>query len=252
MNKYPLLLLALLLTVAVAVAETPQETPIDGLVNDYAAILGPQEEAALQAQLQSLYDSGAVQYAIVTINSLEGMDSFGYATQISEGIVGDSQTNNGLVLLVAVDDREYRYLTGRGLEPVLPDIILSRIASEYLVPHFKQEDYATGIIESTKAIVAVVENDTDSSYYAAPPRGMRASPILAFLLNNPFLIFAAVFLIFTLARKDKHKRNDEDLLTGLLLGSMMSRGRGRGGLGGGGFGGFGGGSFGGGGAGGGW
>ncbi len=250
-TKYAVFLLVALCLISAAIAETPTETPVKGLVNDYAGIFTPEEKVALTAQLDGLYATGAAQFAIVTVNNMNGMDSFNYAYEISEGVVGDAETNNGLVLLVAVEERQHRFLTGRGLEGVLPDALLSRISQQYLVPNFKQESYAQGLLEVTNAVEAIVTQDTESSYYATPPKA--GFSVLAFIFRNPFLILIFIFLIINLTRKDGKKHRDGDLIAGLLLGSMLGRGRGGGGFGGGGsFGGFGGGGFGGGGAGGGW
>jgi len=104
---------------------------IEGYVNDYANILSS-ESSEIESILKSLHTQGSAEFAIVTINSLEGRDIDGYAFELAEGKLGDKEKNNGLLLLVSLEDRKYRFEVGRGLEPVLPDIIVGRIGRIFL------------------------------------------------------------------------------------------------------------------------
>lgn len=216
---------------------------IDGLVNDEANVLTKDEERELEGVLRPLYDAGVAQYAVVTVPSLEGRDVEGYAFDLAEGVLGEREKNNGLLLLVAIEDRKYRFEVGRGLEPVLPDIVVGRIGREFLVPHFREGNYAAGILEASRAVSAKVQNETESSYYVAETQGR---PNAAVFLLSFLLVIIIIGVIFSALAGGG--RSDGDYFLTAWAASQMMRGGGVGG----GFGGFGGGGFGGGGASGGW
>lgn len=254
MKKRFLILLILLLPLVYA-----QNYEIKGYVNDYADILTSAQESEISAILKQIHESGIAEYAIVIIDTLEGQPIDDYAYNLAEGKLGDTERNNGILLLIAVTDREYDFEVGRGLEPVIPDIIAGRIGRNYLTPNFREENYAKGIKEASLAVRDVLLENTESEYYVQTTT--QSNDITNFYPFFIILIFILVWIlpiIFALGRskkeyKKKHRRRDSDLfMAAWIIGNMMKGGGGRGGFGGGGFGGFGGGSFGGGGASGGW
>jgi len=161
---------------------------IEGFVNDYADVLTQEQELEIKNILEEMYDSGVAEYAIVTIPSLEGKDITGFAYELAEGNLGDEKKNNGMLLLIAVEDRRYRFEIGRGLEPVIPDIIAGRIGREYIVPNFKEENYYLGIKEASLAVRAVLFENVESEYYVDE----EEFDIVTIL---PILIMMVIFLI---------------------------------------------------------
>jgi len=243
--RYVVLFL-LLTTMATAVS-------IDGYVNDFAGVLTPAEEQAIEQELRAIDEKGQAEIAVVTIDTLEGRAIDEYAFSLADGVLGEKEKNNGLLLMIAIEEREWDFEVGRGLEPIIPDIIAARIGREYLVPHFRQEEYGKGILEAMQAVKANLNEELDSEYYttAAPAntRMQHAGGVLAIVIF--LIIVMSVFsAIVSKKRREGNIDADEYFFAAWALASMMG-GRGRGGLGGG-FGGFGGGSFGGGGASGGW
>ncbi len=246
MKKWVIFLFLLLIPLSLAQYE------IKGYVNDYANVLTPFEENEISSILKEIHDSGVAEYAVVTVPSLEGQDIEGFSYNIAEGNLGDTEKNNGLLLLVAIEDRQYRLEVGRGLEPVIPDIIAGRIGRTYLVPHFREENYAQGIKEASLAVRDVLFEDYEGEYYPKEEK-FDITPFI------PFIIFWTIFIIIMITSmrqsykkyKKKH-RDDKDYIFAAWMLSNMMKGGGRGGFSGGGFGGFGGGSFGGGGASSGW
>ena len=250
-------LLILLLLLPLALAESPDDIKIDNFVNDYANILTSEQTSALSNQLGAIYNSGKAEVAVVIINSLDGYESQDFAQRISEGNLGD-ETNNGLLILISVDDRKYWFNVGRGIEPVFNDAKIGRIGREELVPFFKQEMYFEGIASSVNKIAEELEVEITNEIK------IRQVPQIRI---NPGLVMMIIFFILSIIRASaeeknnkkggkKKKRNNDDLFwTAMIASSLLRGGRRGGGFGGnfgGGFGGFGGGSFGGGGAGGGW
>lgn len=271
MNNKFILLLILSLLVAVPFLYSA-DIQIKEFVNDYADIINPDEEKQLDSILQNIYDSGIAQYSIVTVKSLEGKDIESYSLDLAQGNLGDSEKNNGLLLLVALDDRKYRFEVGRGLEYILNDAKVGRIGRTYLVPNFQSGDYGRGIVEASQAVKSILLNETDSEYaindcVCAEDEILiektvsgryecscaKLSDVLPFIIIS-FVIFIGIFglVIFLIVKASKSKNKYFNAATGALI--LFGGGRGgRGGFGGsGGFGGFGGGGFGGGGASGGW
>lgn len=122
-------------------------------VVDQANILNPQEKLRLEAQLQGIYRQGLAQAALVIVPTTGDVPIFDYSLQVAEKWgLGNKNTDDGLLILVAVNDRDMYILTGYGLEGVLPDAALKRIIREEITPNFKQEDYAGGLIKGINRI----------------------------------------------------------------------------------------------------
>ncbi len=132
-------------------------------VVDVAKILTANEKAMLTARLKSLYDSGLAQAALVIIPSTEGVPIFDYAMGVADRWqLGRRDTDDGLLIAVAINDRELYILTGYGLEGVLPDAAVNRIIREHITPSFRTGDYATGISAGISAIEARLKADPES------------------------------------------------------------------------------------------
>ncbi len=159
-----------------------------------------------------------------------------------------------MLLLVALQERKYRFEIGYGLEGVLPDSLTGSIGREYLVPYFKKGDYSTGILTASLAAISEIAVDAGVEITGMPiiqspaayGNGRAGKPSL---VNFIFLILFLCFIIYMFIKHPK-------LMLLFIMMNMMSGGRrsgwGGGGGGGGSFGGGGGGGFGGGGSSGGW
>jgi uncharacterized protein len=226
---------------------------IKGFVNDYAEVIPLEYETKISAVLQRLYNSKEAEFAVVTIDSLEGQDIESYSLNLAQGKLGDKEKNNGLLLLIAIEDRDYRFEVGRGIEPIFNDAKIGRIGRDYLVENFRKGDYGEGIYQASLAInnELLGENNTlvpvTNTSTRVQSRGL--SGIFSF-----FIFFMVISSIIGSIGGSKHHRKNRYFNAALMAGLLMGgRGRGgMGGLGGGGLGGFGGGGFGGGGASGGW
>ncbi len=230
------LFLLLLLLIPIVTAQIE----IDGFVNDYADILTYEQELQLQQIATDLYDAGQVQYAIVTINSLEGQDIESYSLNLAQGNLGDGERNDGLLLLVSVEDRKYRFEVGRGIEYILNDAKVGRIGRYALVPNFKQQQYFEGIYEASTQIKQIFGNESYEPYdeYGDSNEGTWNAIVWIFIVLYIFSIITRGFF-----KRRRHNRffNAAYLASNAFAhtGSAMGRS-------------FGGGSFGGGGSSGGW
>lgn len=257
-------------------------------VVDQANILNPQEKLRLETQLKSIYQRGLAQAAVVIVPTTAGVPIFDYSLQVArKWELGENDTDDGLLILVAVNDREIYIQSGYGLEGVLPDAALNRIIREDITPLFKQNDYSAGISAGVSALEARLNADPEvlarADAQAAEREAQQGSdempsPIFLFIMAMIFgsfitsifgrvfgsLLTAGGFFVGSLAL-------DGGLIMTIIMAIflwmfLISRGSGGGkggrggggggmiflpGMGGGGSGGFGGGGFGGGGFGGG-
>jgi uncharacterized protein len=239
-------------------AATSQEVPIPaplGYVSDYAGVIDPATEAALARLIQDVEHKTTAEIAVLTVDSTKPLDAFQYSIKVFERWkIGKKGKDNGVLFLVAVNDRRMWITVGYGLEGILPDGKVGEVRDRFVVPHFKQGDYGKGILEGTKAIARVVAGEEGVPRRQLPRTVLPASPAVLFLGVLALLLLSG-FALPLWART--HRRNA--LYLGgwhapFGSGGYLSRGGGGWGGGGfsGGFGGFGGGSTGGGGAGGSW
>ena len=120
---------------------------------DQANILNAQEKQRLEGQLRSIYQQGLAQAAVIIVPTTNGVPIFDYALQVAEKWeLGDKDIDDGLLMVVAVNDRDMYILTGYGLEGVLPDAAVNRIIREDITPLFKQNDYGAGILAGVESL----------------------------------------------------------------------------------------------------
>ena len=253
MRRLFFLFLILTLILPLVHAEKAEDVKLNGFVNDYANVIDANSEMQINVMLQELYDNKTAQIAVVTIQSLEGRDIEGFAHEVAEGKLGDTEKDNGLLLLIAVEDRQWRFEVGRGLEPWLNDAKVGRIGRNALVPAFKQGDYSGGILKAVQDIKKEINNPSaEIIEESSVDWGFWVFFFLLIAIIFGIHLIAWISLARRVAKKNKAGKYEKVFMAGYLLSGMMRGRGGLGGVGGGGFGGFGGGSFGGGGASGGW
>jgi uncharacterized protein len=231
------------------------------LVNDFANLLTTEQEHALERKLVAYDDSTSNQIAIVIVNTTGDYPIEEVALRIlRDWGIGNKNTNNGIVLLVAKDDRKIRIETGYGLEGAIPDITAKTIIDKTITPAFRKENYYRGLDEATDDIIkaAAGEYKAPKGYNEKKGKGIGKG-IGGFLIVLFIIIFSIISRGGGRGGGMASRRGWGDIGTGWIIGSILG-GMGRGGSGGGGwsggggggFGGFGGGSGGGGGASGSW
>jgi uncharacterized protein len=265
----PLLLLLLALIAAPALA-APNFPELTGRVVDAANILPPEAEISIEAKLAALEASTTRQLVVATVPDLDGMDIADYGYQLGRAWgIGQSEEDNGALLIVAPNERRVRIEVGYGLEPVLTDALSSVIIQRHILPAFREGDMPRGVAAGVDAIIEQLQLPADearANVAAADAEAARAADDGgdSFGIGSIFwIIFILLWMVPALfgRRGGRRYRRSSGVAEAVLWGvasaalnSRSSRGGGwggGGGFGGGGFGG-GGGSFGGGGASGGW
>ena len=129
-------------------------------VNDYANILSDEVENYIFDNSVKLYNETSAQIVVVTVKNLEGKDIESYATELFRHFgIGDKEKNNGLLLLLALDERKSRVEVGYGLEGILPDGKTGRIQDEYMIPYYKDNNFSEGMLNGYKAFFEVVASE---------------------------------------------------------------------------------------------
>lgn len=264
---------AVFITMQVAAQTIPSPMNPPRLVNDFAGVLSAEEANALEQKLLAYNDSTSSEVTVVTLSTIDGDDVTRFAIQLGEEWgVGKKGRDNGVVVLVVVDDRLAAIATGYGMEGVITDADTYTIRQRYMNPAFRQGDFYKGLDDATTVIFRLASGEWTSENLKNTSGSSEVSPLL--IIGVLFFIIGMVILSVVLsirAFKKNHLagkgKSNLDLWAILLLMNEMNKrnhrsgkhggfggfsgGRGSFG-GGGGFGGFGGGSFGGGGSGGGW
>ena len=223
--------------------------PLRGRVNDYAGVMSQDQVQSLESQLAQFEQETGHQVAVLTIPTLDGEDIEGFSIRVAENWkIGKKGFDNGVILVVAVKDRRLRLEVGYGLEGVLPDAIAKQITSEFIVPRFRSQDYAGGIIAGIDAVLKVIKKEPLPES-ARKTGGKQGSELSSFAM---LAITLGLFGLMAFATANR-RRNQVWATRGRHYPPVIWGGGGHGGggfSGGGGGGGFsgGGGSFGGGGA----
>ncbi len=244
-RRAPVRALALALLIAGSAGASEFEVPaLRSAVTDRAGILSQETRQQLEAALRQLQSAGGTQLAVLTLPDLGGLTIEQASIRVVDAWqLGDKQADNGVLLLVARDERKIRIEVGQGLEGVLTDAYSKRIIDEGMTPLFREGDMNGGVTLGVYQIARFTNPSVDlRPYLEGPLRQVerrlqeRSSRQRTPMSPGRLLLFALLGIIILSSRMG--------LLPWLLVGGMAGRGhhRGLGGFGGGG-GGFGGGGF---------
>lgn len=140
----------------------------DFYVNDYANVLSEDTENHILRAVTQLEAETSAQICVVTINSLDGADIFEYSLELFRGWgIGDEEKDNGVLILLSVEDREMWVTTGYGVEGTLTDVKLGQFRDEYAIPYYSNNDYDQG----TRALFDAILNSLRVEEYGLEPYG---------------------------------------------------------------------------------
>ncbi len=129
----------------------------DYFVSNPDGILSSGTVAELDGLSTQIEATTKSEFAIVVVNDYVGDSDFEFALKLFNAWgIGKKESNNGLLLFIAKDRHEYRFITGYGMESILPDAYLKRIGEKYLVPNFRNEDYDRGVMEASEFIKTIL------------------------------------------------------------------------------------------------
>ncbi len=255
MKHFKIFLFLILSSLSAFSQDIPAKPNPPKLVTDFTNTLSADQKQALENKLVAFDDSTSNQIAIVIISSTGDYDISDYTFKLGNTWGIGNKVNNGVLILVAKDDRKIFIAPGYGLEGALPDITCAAIIDNEIKPNFKENDFYRGLDKGIDAIIKATKGEYKAPANYKKKRGKdTGGSILGFVI--------ILFIILMIVGKGgggggmMSRRGYSSLVGPLLWGGLgRSSGSGWGGggsSGGGGFGGFGGGSFGGGGSGGSW
>lgn len=171
--------------------------PLDSPVVDTTGTLSAEDTSALAQQALDLQQRKGSQLQILIIPTVQPEDISSYANRaFKQWRVGREKVNDGVLVLVAKDDRQMRIEVGYGLEGAIPDATSARIIQEYMVPKFRQGDFGGGLKDATAAIVKLIDGEALPAPMARSqqPRDRSGEVFNAIMLAVFVAFFARVFL----------------------------------------------------------
>lgn len=165
-KKYKILLCMLVAILSILRMAMPVYAVVsptsDFYVNDYANLLSDQSKAYIMDKAVELHDRTSAQVVVATVKSMDGDSVEEYATKLFRRFgIGDKKENNGVLLLVALEERQLRIEVGYGLEGALTDGKCGRIMDDSIVPYLKDDLWDQGIVNGFNSIAATVAAEYD-------------------------------------------------------------------------------------------
>jgi uncharacterized protein len=242
------------------VSPVPLPEPFNPIV-DNANVIDADSRDRLEAIYQNLKAKADIEFAVLTVPTTGDLDIFDYSLAVARGwgIGSKDGERNGLLLVVAVQDRKYFTQVSRHLEGDLPDGLTGQIQREQLVPAFRKGDYGKGVLNTIQAYVATLGEkrgfsvegiDQKMAYRGRPTATPEGTNVKTLCCGIIIIIFVLVVLFSASRGGPRGGGGGGGLLQALLWSSIFSNlgNSGRGGWGGsgsgwsgGGFGGSGGG-----------
>lgn len=182
------------LTFPISHSDALDVPPLRGYVNDYANMISPRVRTKLEAELKSFEKSDSTQIVILTIPSLKGEVLEEFSMKVAETWkIGQKGKDNGIILLVAREERKIRIEVGRGLEGRLTDLMAGRVIDFVVRPLFKRGDFDAGFIAGVSSLIDATRGEfkVDDKVRKAQKPAHQAIPTL--------LIFGGIAL-FVLGR----------------------------------------------------
>jgi uncharacterized protein len=176
-----------LLFVALALAQVAVP-PLKARVTDLTGTRNAQQAAALEQTLAEFEARKGSQIAVLLVPTTKPEAAVEYGVRVFDAWkLGRKGVDDGVLLLVAKEDRRVQIITGRGVEGVLPDAIVKRIVEEDITPRFKQGDFYGGVRAGADRMMRLIEGEK------LPPPHAQQAP---FRFDSNFLFFAFIAVLF--------------------------------------------------------
>jgi len=183
--------LALLAVLALAAPAAAQTFPaLTGRVVDDADMLSAATRGILTRELAELEEKTSRQLVVVTVKSLQGRSIEDFGVRLGRAWqIGQKGKNNGVLLIVAPNERKVRIEVGYGLEGDLPDAVAKLIIEERILPNFRQGNMVGGVVSGTETIIKVLGGDSAQwKRRAAHAHPGFLAHVLGFVLDSVFSV----------------------------------------------------------------
>ena len=180
----------------------PKFPELTGRITDNSKLLNAEDRAAIEAELAALEAKSTDQVAVVTVPSLDGytIEDYGYQLGRNWGI-GQTGKDNGVLLIVAPNERKVRIEVGRRLEPLLTDTMSSLIVQNAILPAFRRGDFSGGIRAGVRDIKDVLLGDAEAVKERAKGGGKAGEIDTMALIIIALWIAIFVFVIYAQIRQ---------------------------------------------------
>jgi uncharacterized protein len=193
-RRFVFLVLGAMMTFPCLALEVPR---LDRRVTDLAGLFSSTTVTTMETELEVLERETGAQVAVLTIPSLEGQPLDDYSMQVVDAWkLGTRERDNGVLILIARDDRKIRIEVGYGLEGVLPDVLCGRIIDNAMKPVFRKGDFSGGTQRAVELIAGLVRGDPEAS--AALPDASIEAPDAVPLVAMA-VIFISVIGVFAIS-----------------------------------------------------
>ena len=192
----------------------PKSKGQDYYVSDPDGILGSYTVSLLDSISLDIEKQTGAEYSIVLVNDYQSDDDFQFAFDLfNKWGIGNKQANNGLLLFIAKEKRQYRFISGYGMERIFPDIYLKQVGEKYLVPNFKEGNYEIGLLQASEFISKILKSPNSLEEL----KSMMPEAIPFFSFQNPYfknsllvigfflLLYIYIHLIGKRLKTDKQK-----------------------------------------------
>ncbi|PAU93558.1 hypothetical protein CK503_10400 [Aliifodinibius salipaludis] len=185
------LTLILLLPGLVSAQNLPSE-PV-GHVNDFAKMLTSGERQQLEQKLRNYRDTTTTVISVAMLDNLGGISIEEAATTLfNEWKMWEANKDNGVLILIARQERKMRIEVGYGLEGAIPDVMAGRIVREILTPSFKQSDYYGGLDRATSALIQLASGEFEGELADNQSSdGGNTADFIIFMLFLFFVFYAS-------------------------------------------------------------
>ena len=219
LNRIKLLILILLYLVFIPNIKAIVNPTKDFYINDYANLLSSETKEYILTKSVALNNADGTQIVVVTVPNLEGMDLETYSTKLFRNFgIGDSKKNNGLLLLLALEERKFRVEVGYGLEGILPDGKTGRYQDEYIIPYLKNNNWDEGIKNGYDAFFAEIVKQNNLSLDYEEPVSINDSSVSVFFFP---LAFFVGFVLGSAIKKFDNSRKKKWTSIYLVLWSIL-------------------------------
>lgn len=174
-------------------AQDLPENPV-GHINDFADMLTQSEEQRLETKLRNYRDTTTSVIAIATLNNLQGYPIEDIGTRLfNDWNLWEGDNDNGILILIAKEEREMRIEVGYGLEGAVPDVMAGRIIREILSPHFKQGQFYSGLDVASSAIIQLASGEYTGQLTEERSSSSEddISSFIVFILFIIFVVYAS-------------------------------------------------------------
>jgi len=186
----------ILLSVGCAFGKEPVFPTYSGFVNDFAGVIDTATKEKLEGLCRSLEQKTSAEMAIATVQSVEPLDPKEYAVALfKKWGIGKKGKDNGLLLLLAMDQKRIEIEVGYGLEGIIPDAKAGEILDRYVIPSFKEGKFGEGLYNGAEAIAGIIAQSSDQTLEAEYQGPAKQSESGKKKFYFPTIIAAIVIII---------------------------------------------------------